>query len=299
MQNITPTYLQKGDKVGITAPAKAVAITEISYAIQVLEEWGLEIILGKNLAENELQRAEDLQAMLDSPDIKAILCARGGYGTSKIIDKLNFEKFLQSPKWIVGFSDITVLHSTLHLLGVESIHGTMPALFSKQSTESVESLRLALFGTVQPFALPATPHCRAGKATGQLIGGNLSILVNMLGTPSEVDMAGKVLFLEDVGEYLYHIERMLIQLYRAKKLAHLAGLIIGEFSQIRDQDQSFGKNIHTLINDIVAEYDYPVAHHFPIGHEKENLSLICGRQARLEVSDTLITFESLEVEVKV
>lgn len=299
MKNITPPCLQKGDKVGIIAPAKKVTPEEMAHAIYILESWGLEVILSKNLykahhifAGTDLERTQDLQEMLDRQDIKAILCARGGYGTSKIVDMLDFTKFLQNPTWVVGFSDITVLHSQIHQYGIETLHASMPLLFSKQTTASIESLKTVLFsGNPRPITLPAQPLNRVGKAEGQLIGGNLSLLVHTLSTPSEIDTVDKILFLEDIGEYLYHLERMLIQLARAQKLKHLAGMILGEFSQIRDQDNSFGKDVPELIADIAAPYSFPVAYNFPIGHEQHNLSLICGRQARLTVGKEMVVLE--------
>ena len=289
----TPPYLQAGDKVGIIAPAKKVIPQEISHAIHILESWGLEVVLGEHLykshyvfAGTDVERTQDLQNMLNRTDIKAIICARGGYGTSKIVDSLDFTHFVAQPKWIVGFSDITVLHGEVHNLGIESIHGVMPLLFPKQTPETIESLRKTLWGESYPISTPPHPLNRVGKAAGKLIGGNLSLLANVIGTPSEIDTAGKVLFLEDVSEYLYHLERMMVQLSRAKKLQNLAGLIVGEFSEIRDQDDSFGKTIQELIADIVQPYHYPVAFDFPIGHEQHNLSLICGRQATLTVTET-------------
>jgi len=288
----TPPYLQTGDKVAIIAPAKKVAPQEISHAIAILESWGLEVVLGEHLyksyhvfAGTDLQRTQDLQNMLDATDIKAIICARGGYGTSKIVDNLDFTKFIQNPKWIVGFSDITVLHCEVHNHHIESIHGIMPLLFPKQTTETIDSLRQTLFGGFPHITAPAHTLNRAGKATGQLIGGNLSLLANIIGTPSAIDTTGKILFIEDVSEYLYHLERMMVQLARAKKLQNIAGLIVGEFSEIRDQDNTFGKTINELIADIVQPYSYPVAYSFPIGHEQHNLSIVCGRQASLNISE--------------
>lgn len=290
MKNITPPCLQVGDKVGITATAKKVTPEEIQHAVQILESWGLEVVLGKHLykthhtfAGTDQERTQDLQDMLDRKDIKAILCARGGYGTSRIVDNIDFTLFLQNPKWVVGFSDITVLHSEMHKYGIETLHGCMPVFFPKQTHENLESLKMALFGNPLTISLPALPLNRVGKAEGQLIGGNLSLLVHTLGTPSEMDTVGKILFMEDVGEYLYHFERMMLQLFRAQKLAHLAGLIVGEFSEVRDQDHSFGRNIHEIMADIVASYSYPVAYGFPIGHGKHNLCVIHGGQARLMV----------------
>ncbi|TAE19158.1 MAG: LD-carboxypeptidase [Bacteroidetes bacterium] len=295
---LSPPYLQIGDKVGIIAPAKKVEPQEISHAIHVLESWGLEVVLGEHLykshyvfAGTDLERTEDLQKMLDRQDIRAIVCARGGYGTSRIVDNLDFTTFKQNPKWIVGFSDITVLHCEVHMQGIESIHGIMPLLFPKQTLATIDSLRQTLFGLPTHIQVPAQPLNRVGKAEGQMIGGNLSLLANIIGTPSEIDTTGKILFLEDVSEYLYHLDRMMVQLHRAQKLKSLAGLVVGEFSELRDQDNSFGKTVHELIADIVAPYNYPVAYNFPIGHEQHNLSIVCGRQAYLDVKATEATLK--------
>jgi muramoyltetrapeptide carboxypeptidase len=295
---LSPPYLQIGDKVGIIAPAKKVEPPEISHAISVLESWGLEVVLGEHLykshyvfAGTDLERTQDLQNMLDRQDIKGIICARGGYGTSRIVDNLDFTTFKQNPKWIVGFSDITVLHCEVHRQGIESIHGIMPLLFPKQTLATIDSLRQTLFGLPTQIEVPAQPLNRVGKAEGQMIGGNLSLLANIIGTPSEIDTTGKILFIEDVSEYLYHLDRMMVQLHRAQKLKHLAGLVVGEFSELRDQDNSFGKTVHELIADIVAPYDYPVAYNFPIGHEQHNLSIVCGRQAYLDVNATEVTLK--------
>ncbi len=291
MRIFRPPILQAGDQVGIVAPAKRVSQQEMQMAIQILESWGLRVVLGKHLykihnqfAGTDLERTEDLQTMLDDAEIKAIICARGGYGTIRIVDKLSFERFLQHPKWLIGFSDITVLHCHLHNLRVESIHGIMPLLFPKQTEQTIESLRKTLFG--ESLEIEAHPHPlnHPGRAEGMLVGGNLSLFANTIGTPSEVSTRGKILFLEDVNEYLYHLDRMMIHLYRAGKLANLAGLIIGHFTEIQDDEVSFGQTVNELIDQIVQEYNYPVCYDFPVGHEVHNMTMICGRRGRLEIS---------------
>ena len=287
---IIPPYLVAGDKVAIVAPARSINPSDISTAIQILEMWGLEVLLAKHLyshyhqfAGTDVERTEDMQEALDNTDIKAIICARGGYGTSRIIDKIDFSGFLKSPKWLVGFSDITVLHAHLYKIGVASIHGIMPLLFPKQTHETVESLRQALEG--KPINIAVAPHYlnKQGHAKGDLIGGNLSLFANIIGTASEVNTEGKILFLEDVSEYLYHLDRMMVQLLRAGKLANLAGMVVGQFSEIRDTNNAFGKNINELILDLVQEFNYPIAFDFPIGHEQHNLSIFCGKTASLVV----------------
>lgn len=292
MKNYKPPCLQAGDKIAIIAPAKKIESENLVPAIKILEAWGLKVVLGRNIyqlyhsfAGTDEQRIQDFQEMLDREDIKAIFCARGGYGVTRIIDTLDFTNFLKSPKWIVGFSDITALHNEIQKYGIETLHGAMPASFATQTTETLDSLRMTLFDMPPDIRLSSISFNKIGEATGKLVGGNLSIIVNTLATPSEIDTVGKLLFLEDVGEYLYHIERMMIQLFRAGKLKDLKGLIIGQFTEIRDQDNSFGKNIQELIAHIIQLYDYPVAYNFPIGHIAHNSPIVCGRQARLIVSE--------------
>ncbi|NJL12544.1 MAG: LD-carboxypeptidase [Microscillaceae bacterium] len=287
---ICPPALEAGHQVGIVAPATQVSREDIETAIHILEEWGLEVILGPNLfkkhnqfAGTDAERTADLQAMLDNPDIHAIICARGGYGTIRVVDKLDFSTFMQKPKWVVGFSDITVLHCHLHNLGVESIHGVMPLLFPKQTQETIESLHQVLFG--QPSDLQVSAHLlnRAGRAEGEMVGGNLSLFANTIGTASEIETAGKILFLEDVDEYLYHLDRMMIHLYRAGKLRDLAGLVVGQFTEIKDDAVAFGHDVNEIIAELVQEYAYPVCYDFPIGHEIHNMTVVCGRTAQLKV----------------
>lgn len=287
---IRPPFLKTGDQVGIVAPAKKVSRQEMEMAIQILEGWGLEVVLGKHLfsthnqfAGTDTERTEDLQNMLDNPDIRVIFSARGGYGTIRVVDKLKFNQFIRYPKWLVGFSDITVLHCHLHNMGVKSIHGIMPLLFPKQTEQTIESLRKALFGEALEIHTLRHPLNRYGENEGRLIGGNLSLFANTIGTVSEVSTEGKILFLEDVNEYLYHIDRMMIHLYRAGKLRNLEGLIIGQFTQIKDNEISFGKTVHEIIAEIVSEYSYPVCFDFPVGHEIHNMTMICGNRGRLLV----------------
>jgi muramoyltetrapeptide carboxypeptidase len=210
--------------------------------------------------------------MLDNPEIQAIICARGGYGTSRIIDRIDFSGFLEKPKWIAGYSDITVLHCHLHRRGVQSIHSIMPLTFSQVETQaSVDSLRRVLFGEAGQYQAPVHPLNREGEAGGVVIGGNLSLLVTIVGTPSDIDTAGKILFIEDVGEYYYHVDRMMIQLKRAGKLAGLAGLVVGGFSEMKDSPTPFGKPVYEIID-------------FPVGHEPVNMAMPCGRKAQLHVT---------------
>jgi muramoyltetrapeptide carboxypeptidase len=295
---ITPPFLKKGDKIGIVAPAKKVIRQEMETGIGILESWGLEIELGKNLynthnqfAGTDQERTEDLQRMLDSPEIKAIICARGGYGTIRIVDKLDFSEFLKYPKWLIGFSDITVLHCHLHNLGVESMHGIMPLLFPKQTEQTIDSLKKSLFGEPIPIVSYPDPLNRRGETKGELIGGNLSLFANTIGTVSEVDTKGKILFLEDVDEYVYHLDRMMIHLHRAGKLKDLAGLVVGQFTEVKDNTIGFGKTVYEIIDELVADYNYPVGYDFPIGHEIHNMTIICGRVGHLKVDGVRAVLE--------
>lgn len=291
---ITPPALQPGDKIAICAIARKITMDELQPAIRTFRQWGLEVVIGKSVeaafhqfAGPDALRAADLQAMLDDPEIKAIISARGGYGTTRILDQLDFQKFKQAPKWVIGFSDITALLCHLQGLGFESVHSTMPSLFAQPGSEAaIESLRKVLFGEPLSYPVPNHPFNRTGQAEGALIGGNISLLNTIIGTASDVDCTGKILFLEEIDEYLYHIDRLLVQLKRAGKLAHLAGLIVGYMTGMRDNAVPFGETAYEIIRAHTAGYQYPIAFGFPSGHEPHNLALVCGRKARLQVNDT-------------
>lgn len=287
----SPPYLKKKDKVAIVATAKSFSPNELKPGIKLLESWGLEVITGKNLykshhqfAGTDLERLEDFQTMLDDQSVKAILCVRGGYGTNRIIDKLNFKQFLKKPKWIIGFSDVTVLHAHIHKKKIQSIHSLMPLQFGKQSYRtSLGTLKDALFGKKVNYILRSHKLNRPGTTSATVIGGNLSILTSLIGTPSDIDTKGKILFIEDVGEYLYKIDRMILHLKRAGKLSGLKGLIVGHMTDMTDNAVPFGKNVNEIIAEAVLEYTYPVCFNFPIGHEPQNFALICGREAQFKV----------------
>lgn len=282
-----------GDKIAIIATARKITVPEIEIAIQTFEHWGLQVILGETIgasynqfAGDDAERLQDLQQALDDESIKAIICARGGYGTTRIIDQVDFTRFRKHPKWLTGFSDVTALHSHIHALGLESIHAIMPVLFPKAGTaNSIETLRHALFGEELHYEVAPHPFNRSGTTTGLLVGGNLSMLHNLTGTRSDVDTTGKILFLEDLDEYLYHIDRMMVHLDRSGKLANLAGLLIGDMSDMHDNAVPFGKTAYEIILEHTGKYNYPVGYGFPVGHEPQNLALVCGRQAQLEVSE--------------
>jgi muramoyltetrapeptide carboxypeptidase len=292
-----PPYLKKGDKIAIVSPAKMLT-RNIDKGISILKSWGLEVIIGSSVYASENQfagsdelRAGDLQNFLDNREVKAIIAARGGYGTIRIIDKLDFSIFSDSPKWIVGFSDITVLLS--HLLSQEdamSIHAQMPYTFDDATPESLESLRKALFGEPNSFEYNSTFPNITGLAEGILIGGNLTMLVMLAGSVSEMDYADKILFLEDVGEHEYAIDRMMRMLKRSGKLANLKGLIIGAFNEIEEEQISFGKTPEQIIYELVKEYGYPVCFNFPTGHIEDNKALTLGKQVRIAVEEQSVIF---------
>jgi muramoyltetrapeptide carboxypeptidase len=288
----TPPYLVKGDTVAITCPAKKLP-RDIHDAVKLLESWGLKVILGETVnaswnqfAGTDELRANDMQQLLNNPEVKAIFAARGGYGTIRIIDKLNFKSFQENPKWIIGFSDITVLHSHIQALyQTESIHGQMPLTIPDGSKPSLESLRKALFNEPLEYHYTSEIPNKIGQAKGVLIGGNLTLMVMMAGSSSEQDYTDKILFLEDVGEYLYSLDRMLWNLKRAGKLDNLKGLIVGSFTEMKDNDIPFGQNSEDIIRSHVSEFNYPVCFNFPAGHINDNRALIFGREVQMNVQD--------------
>lgn len=291
---ISPPVLKPGSKVAIVATARKVTEEQMRPAISMLRGWGVEVTVSPNLyreghsylAGTDENRTAGLQQFLDDPGTSAIICARGGYGTTRIVDNLDFTEFKKYPKWIVGFSDVTALHLKLACLGYESIHGTMPILFTKDdSASSVDQLRRTLFGEDFELKGPSNKGNRNGQATGKLIGGNLSLLTDSLGTAYEVETEGKILILEEVEEYLYKIDRMIVQLKRANKLTHLAGLVLGHFTEIKDTELSFGETVSEIIRFHIKEFNYPVAFDFQIGHQNPNMAWIQGRDALLEVSN--------------
>ncbi len=286
-----PPYLKKGDKIGIVACARKVSVTEMQAGIKALQDWGLEVIAGKEVfqshhqyAGTDAERAANLQQLLDEPTINAIIGARGGYGTLRIIDKLDFTVFKKHPKWIIGFSDFTVLHAHLHTLGIETIHGKMMLNFTKDSA-STEMLQQALFGTLEKLEAPHHGLNRNGEAVGELIGGNLSLINALTGSVSDIQTAGKILFLEDLDEYLYHIDRMMLHLKRSGKLSQLKGLVVGGMTSMKDNVIPFGMNAEEIILDAVKEFNYPVCFNFPAGHIEKNLPLYLGRKVKLEVAE--------------
>ena len=290
-------YLKQGSKVAIAAPARCVTTEEMEYAIHWLEEKGFIPVYDERLfavhhifAGDDDFRAAVFQEYLDNEDIDAIWIARGGYGSIRIIDKLDFTHFLQHPKWIIGFSDGTVLHGKLSRLGVPSLHAAMPFYFANKTPEAKQSLFDALMGQALQYEFPTHPQNRIGQMEGEIVGGNLSVLYGMMGSNTFPDLDGKILFIEEVDEYIYHIDRMMHAMKRAGKLAHLKGLIVGVLTQIHDNTHPFGQSVEEVIAEAVSEYDYPVCFGFPAGHFDDNRTLFFGLKSRVEVTSEKSVF---------
>ena len=290
---VKPSFLKKGDRVGISAPGKRVLVHELESAREILTSWGLEVEFasalyhdsGRYLSGSDAHRLKDLQEMMDNPELSAILCARGGYGTTRIMDQLRFENFQNKPTWIAGFSDITALHLKLLSLGFESIHGTMPIFFANPGASgSVESLKRVLFGFGSELQGPPSENNRMGKFRGPVIGGNLSLLLDSMATDTEPDLDGKILIVEEIDEYLYKIDRLFTQMLRTGKLKRLGGLVIGHMSELKDTKPGLGESLAEIVLDKVSRFNYPVAFHFPTGHEDPNLAWIQGSIMTLNIS---------------
>lgn len=298
----TPPYLQPGDVIGIVCPSGAMPVEKASECIRVLnEEWGFRTKVGKTLGSEfnyfsgtDEERLSDLQQMMDDDEVKAILCARGGYGMTRIVDRLSFKKFKKNPKWIIGYSDITVLHSHLYAnYYIASLHSPMAAAFNNAGyiNRFVQSLRSALEGKKAKYVTEPHEFNRKGEAIGELVGGNLSLLAHLTGTESDIKTRGRILFIEDIGEYLYNVDRMMYQLKRSGKLSKLAGLIVGGFTDMKDTERPFGQTVYEIIHDAVSEYDYPLCFGFPVSHGKENYALKIGVGYKLRVGKTKVMLE--------
>jgi muramoyltetrapeptide carboxypeptidase len=297
-----PPYLQKDDTIGLVCPAGYMAIDKVQTCINVLQEWGYAVKVGSTLGKEAVnyfsgsdeERLSDFQQMLDDDKVKAILCARGGYGTSRIIDQLDFKRFKENPKWIIGYSDVTVLLSHVYRnYKITSLHAPMAAAFNDEGykNEYVQSLKDALEGKKIKYAIDTHELNRKGEAIGELVGGNLSMLTHLIGSSSEPKTKGRILFIEDIGEYYYKIDRMLLQLKRAGKLENLAGLIVGGFTDMQDTTLKFGQNVYDLIYDKIKEYDYPVCFNFPVGHQTNNYALKVGAGFKLKVGKNKVVLE--------
>lgn len=297
-----PPYLQKGDTIGIVCPAGYMPVERGQACINTLQEWGYQVKTGKTVggesstyfSGTDEERLNDFQQMLDDDEVKAVLCGRGGYGTGRIIDGIDFKKFNKQPKWIIGYSDITVLHSHLYSnFYISSLHAPMAGAFNNEGykNEYVLSLKNALEGKKIKYTVPVHEFNKKGEAIGELVGGNLALLAHLVGTDSDIKTRGRILFIEDVGEYSYNVDRMLYQLKRSGKLSRLAGLIIGGFTDMKDTERPFGKPVLEIIRDIIREYDYPVCFDFPVSHSDKNYALKVGVGYKLKVGKSKVTLE--------
>jgi muramoyltetrapeptide carboxypeptidase len=298
----TPPYLQTGDTIGIVCPAGYMRFEKAQTCINTFESWGYKIKIGKTLggdsqnyfSGNDEERLADFQQMLDDDEVKAVFCARGGYGIGRIIEQVDFKKFKKKPKWVIGFSDVTILHSHIYSnYKIASLHAPMASAFNNDEykNEFVQSLKNVLEGEKIKYQCSVHEFDKKGDAVGELVGGNLTLIAHLIGSSYDIKTKGKILFLEDVGEYLYNIDRMFYQLKRNGKLKKLAGLIIGGFSDMKDTERPFGKSVYEIINDVVKEYDYPVCFNFPVSHEKENYALKIGVGYKLKIGKNKVALE--------
>jgi muramoyltetrapeptide carboxypeptidase len=301
---IIPPYLQQGDTIGICCPAGSLSVETIQPMITQLEFWGFEVKIGKTIGTNyhkfsgtDATRLQDFQEMLDDDNIKAILFGRGGYGFVRIIDFVNFDKFVKNPKWLLGYSDITVLHNHVHAnFNIATIHAHMSGgyLAKEFDNDSTMSIYYALTGKPSEYSIPTSKNSEINSCRGELIGGNLATLVNLIGTPSDVNTNGKILVLEDVGEQIYNVDRMMWQLFRAGKLDHLAGLVVGGFTDAKDDKENpFGKNEYEIIWEKVSLYQYPVCFGFPVGHQAKNMALKFGVEHELRIEEDRIVLQEI------
>lgn len=301
---IRPDFLQTGDTISIVAPSGIIKNDASIYeAADLARSWGLTVVIGEHVfdkyhhyAATDKNRGADFQEAIDNPSIKAIWCARGGYGAVRIIDDLDFTEFKKNPKWVIGYSDITVFHNHIHTLGIETLHGMMPVNveFPKEKTiESVKTLKQALFGELENYAVASSKFNVEGTAKGSLVGGNLTLLENLLGTASSINTQGKILFIEEIGEYKYHIDRLLQGLKRNGYFEDCAGIIVGGMSHIKKNSPSYGKSIEEIILEVLPDKNIPVVFDFPAGHDPENRALYLGRNIELTVTKTeaSISFE--------
>ena len=302
---IRPEYLKAGDTIAIVAPSGVLNDHEnyINKAKKLLESWELNVIIEKNVFNNygpfsgtDKERTKDFQRALDDKTISAIWCARGGYGAMRIIDDLDYTEYLKTPKWIIGYSDITAIHNDLHILGSESIHSIMcKSLEDKDinNDRSIQALKDVLFGNKLSYNFNNKPENKLGKTSGQIVGGNLTLLHGLIGSKSSINTDGKILFIEDLGEYHYHIDRMLISLKRAGYFDNCNGLVVGDFSDLRKNTTPFGKDIKEIILDAVKEFNFPVLFDFPAGHEELNMPIILGRNIIMDINNSQSTIEFL------
>jgi muramoyltetrapeptide carboxypeptidase len=291
---IQPTQLAPGSTIGILCPAGAIPLEKVTICAQVLESWGYQVRIGKTVgtqfghfAASDLDRQNELQSMMDDPEIHAILCARGGYGLSRIISELNFTKIKAHPKWVIGFSDITILHAALQKQGIQSIHGPMSAGFGKGDVglPYIMALKQMMEGAALPVEAKAHPANLLGHSEGILVGGNLCLMTHLIGGENQLDTKGKILCIEDVGEYHYNVDRMLIQCKNAGLLDGLAGLVVGGFTEMKDEASAFGETVTEMIQRITKGTNYPICFDFPISHELNNMPVQLGATYQLSVTD--------------
>jgi len=292
---IIPDKLNKGDKVALVATARHISLTELEPAINILKEWGLTIVMGNNILNKEnqfagtdRQRVDDFQSMIDDDSIKAVICSRGGYGTARIIDLIDFTNLIKHPKWIIGYSDITVLHSHINNIGIASLHSTMPINFSENTKECLETLYNCLFLASNNISCHANSLNRKGNVSGEIVGGNLSVIYSLLGSATDLDTRGKILFIEDLDEYLYHIDRMILNLKRNNKFTDIKALIVGGMKDMHDNSNPFGKSANEIVYEHIKDYDFPVCFDFPAGHMKNNQSIIFGKKSDLDINKEVI-----------
>lgn len=297
-----PPYLKKGDMIGLVCPAGYMDEEKVQTCVNSLKDWGYKVKIGKTIGSDsknyfsgtDAERLQDLQEMMDDEEVNAVLCARGGYGTGRIIDQLSFKQFKKRPKWIIGYSDITVLHSHIYSnYYISTLHSPMASAFNEggNTNEFVLSLKAALEGKPTSITVPGNEFNRKGDEEGELVGGNLAILAHLVGTDSDIKTKERILFIEDVGEQLYNIDRMMHQLKRAGKLEKLNGLVFGIFSDIRDTDRPFGTPLQEMLWNIIKDYDYPVCFDFPVSHTDKNYALKVGVRHRLKVGEKKVVLE--------
>lgn len=292
---IQPPRLAPGFTIGILCPAGAIPMEKVTFCAHILESWGYQVRIGNTVgtkfghfSASDSDRQKELQSMMDDPEINTILCARGGYGLSRIVAGLDFTKFKANPKWVIGFSDITVLHAALQKQGIQSIHGPMSAGFDKgaEGQPYIDALRKMLEGDAQPVQAKANPANLLGSSEGVLVGGNLCLIAHLIGSENQLDTQGKILCIEDVGEYHYNVDRMLIQCKNAGLLDGLAGLVVGGFTDMQDEATAFGETITEIVQRLTKGANYPICFNFPLSHELDNMPLQLGATYCLSVTET-------------
>jgi muramoyltetrapeptide carboxypeptidase len=295
---ITPLPLKQGDKIGLIAPSRKVTHDDLKRSVTLIEQWGYKVVFGENIYDEDHQfagkdeaRARDIVKMICDPEIKAVLCARGGYGTVRLLENIDMNIIRNNPKWLIGYSDITVLHSYFNkVIECETIHGVMPINLKVASVPGASwaKLRQFLQGDIIDYEIPSNNLNRIGSVKGMLVGGNLSVLYSLRGTFCDLDTDGRILFIEDVDEYLYHVDRMMMNLKLSGKLQNLKGLVVGAMTEMKDNTVPFGKNAYEVIADAVNNYNYPVAFNIPAGHCEPNMPLVLGREVSFEVNPNIV-----------